>query len=292
MQRDSADIAAGEDRPRLTGREQGQTVRRLGLACAAVAVAIGSSGCSDLRAQLEGAEVVEPSVDASYAALPTVLETAEWSVTDGLVSVIVRNDTDRDLRTAEVTMTARDENGEVLGTYGTSSMGGDSSCCTVQSLAPGEEFGLYFAVGEGADRIDDVELTYSRLAWAQKPSGSPSPDAGDGAADGATDGAADGAADGAQVNARATDFVIQQDQTVVRATVEVGEEDIPRALVQAILRGRSGKLIAVVTGRWSCFEADSTRRIRMELFQPVPLGTGVDSVSIRPIGDAVAPRCS
>ena len=111
-----------------------------------------------LRAQLEGAEVVEPSVDASYAALPAVLETAEWSVTDGLVSVIVRNDTDRDLRTAEVTMTARDENGEVLGTYGTSSMGGDSSCCTVQSLAPGEEFGLYFAVGEGSDRIDDVEL--------------------------------------------------------------------------------------------------------------------------------------
>ena len=215
MQRDSADIAAGEDRPRLTGREQGQTVRRLGLACAAVAVAIGSSGCSDLRAQLEGAEVVEPSVDASYAALPAVLETAEWSVTDGLVSVIVRNDTDRDLRTAEVTMTARDENGEVA---------------------------------EGSD--------------------------------------------GAEVNARATDFVIQQDQTVVRATVEVGEEDIPRALVQAILRGRSGKLIAVVTGRWSCFEADSTRRIRMELFQPVPLGTGVDSVSIRPIGDAVAPRCS
>ncbi len=280
MQRDSADIAAGEDRPRLTGREQGQTVRRLGLACAAVAVAIGSSGCSDLRAQLEGAEVVEPSVDASYAALPTVLETAEWSVTDGLVSVIVRNDTDRDLRTAEVTMTARDEHGEVLGTYGTSSMGGDSSCCTVQSLAPGEEFGLYFAVGEGSDRIDDVELTYSRLAWAQKPSGSPSPSS------------SEGAAGGAEVNARATDFVIQQDQTVVRATVEVGEEDIPRALVQAILRGRSGKLIAVVTGRWSCFEADSTRRIRMELFQPVPLGTGVDSVSIRPIGDAVAPRCS
>ncbi len=276
MQRDSADTPATDDRPRLTGREQGQTVRRLGLACAAVAVAIGSSGCSDLRAQLEGAEVVEPSVDASYAALPTVLETAEWSETDGLVSVIVRNDNDRDLRTAEVTMTARDENGEVLGTYGTSSMGGDSSCCTVQSLAPGEEFGLYFAVGEGSDRIDDVELTYSRLAWAQKPSGSPSPEASDGTA----------------VRARATDFVIQQDQTVVRATVEVGEEDIPRALVQAVLRGRSGKLIAVVTGRWSCFEADSTRRIRMELFQPVPLGTGVDSVSIRPIGDAVAPRCS
>ena len=276
MQRDSADTPATDDRPRLTGREQGQTVRRLGLACASVAVAIGSSGCSDLRAQLEGAEVVEPSVDASYAALPTVLETAEWSETDGLVSVIVRNDNDRDLRTAEVTMTARDENGEVLGTYGTSSMGGDSSCCTVQSLAPGEEFGLYFAVGEGSDRIDDVELTYSRLAWAQKPSGSPSPEASDGTA----------------VRARATDFVIQQDQTVVRATVEVGEEDIPRALVQAVLRGRSGKLIAVVTGRWSCFEADSTRRIRMELFQPVPLGTGVDSVSILPIGDAVAPRCS
>ena len=29
----------------------------------------------------------------------------------------------------------------------------------------------------------------------------------------------------------------------------------------------------------------------MELFQPVPLGTGVDSVSIRPLTDAVAPRC-
>lgn len=251
-------------------------MRRLGLACAAMAVAVASSGCSDLRAQLEGAEVVAPSVDTSYAALPTVLETAEWSVTDGLVSVIVRNDTDRDLRTAEVTMTARDVNGEVLGTYGASSMGGDSACCTVQALAPGDEFGLYFAVGQGSDRIDDVELTYSRLAWAQKPTAD-----------------ASGAAPARpQVSAKATDFVIQRDQTVVRATVEVGDEDIPRALVQAVLRGRSGKLIAVVTGRWSCFEAGTTRRIRMELFQPVPIGTGVDSVSIRPLSDAVAPRCS
>ena len=252
-------------------------MRRLGLACAAVAVAIGSTGCSDLRAQLEGAEVVSPSLDSSYAAVPTVLETTEWSVTDGLVSVIVRNDSGRDLRSAEVTMTARDANGEVLGTYGASSMGGDSACCTVQALEPGEEFGLYFAVGEGSDRINDVELTYSRLAWAQQPSSSPTPD-----------GAAPERPD---VRARATDFVIQQQQTVVRATVEVGDEDIPRALVQAVLRGRSGKLIAVVTGRWSCFEADTTRRIRMELFQPVPLGTGVDSVSIRPLTDAVAPRC-
>lgn len=254
-------------------------MRRLGLACVAVAVAIGSSGCSDLRAQLEGAEVVSPSLDSSYAAVPTVLETSEWSVTDGLVSVIVRNDSDRDLRTAEVTMTARDDNGEVLGTYGASSMGGDSACCTVQALAPGEEFGLYFAVGEGSERIDDVELTYSRLSWAQEPSDSPAPDGAEGP-------------ERPDVRARATDFVIQQQQTVVRATVEVGDEDIPRALVQAVLRGRSGKLIAVVTGRWSCFEADTTRRIRMELFQPVPLGTGVDSVSIRPLTDAVAPRCS
>ena len=81
MQRDSADIAAGEDRPRLTGREQGQTVRRLGLACAAVAVAIGSSGCSDLRAQLEGwgMEVVDHG-DPREALLEVLTEGLEADI--------------------------------------------------------------------------------------------------------------------------------------------------------------------------------------------------------------------
>ena len=81
MQRDSADIAAGEDRPRLTGREQGQTVRRLGLACAAVAVAIGSSGGSDLRAQLEGwgMEVVDHG-DPREALLEVLTEGLEADI--------------------------------------------------------------------------------------------------------------------------------------------------------------------------------------------------------------------
>lgn len=250
----------------------------------ALVTALGGSlsGCSDLRAQLDGAEApADP--DRSWTRLPPVLETVEWAATDGLVSVVVRNDDDRVLRTAEASLRALDSDGALLGTYGISSMGGDSACCTVLSLAPGQEFGLYFAVGPGADRIDEVELTYSRLAWGgdgEVPAGDPSA------------APAQDAADTGVLRARAIDTVIQRDQTVVIATVRVGARDLPRALVQAVLRGPDGTLVAVVTGRWSCLAAQSRRRLRMELFQPVPVGTEVDTVTVRPLEDTVSPRCA
>lgn len=224
------------------------------------------SGCTDLQAQIEGRELSERQPDSLA---PPVLATEEWAASDGLVSVIVRNDDDRVLATAEVTLTGIDAEGQLVGTWGGSAMAGDTACCTVVDLGPGEEYGLYFAAGEDAERVDEVELEFANIAWGGVPDADREP-----------------AVTGTGVRA-----VLERERTVVRAVLDVGVDDVPRAVVQAILRGRSGKLIAVVTGRWSCLEAGTTRRIQMELFQPVPPGTGVDSVVVRPLEEGLQPSC-
>lgn len=245
-------------------------MHRVAVTVLTVVALLSLSACSDLQAQMDGAELMTDDLPAS-ARVPEVLATTEWAETEGLVSVVVRNDDDRTLTTAEATMTAYDAEGAVVGTYDTTTMAGDSACCTVLSLAPGEDFGLYFAVGPGAERIEEIALDYGRIAWAAA-----------GEDDASTTGSA-------VAVPRAT--ILDPDRTLVRAVVDVGGADLPRALVQAVLRGRSGKLIAVVTGRWSCLESGSRRAITMELFQPVPVGTSVDTVTVRPLDDQVEPRC-
>ena len=253
---------AGASRP-----GQGDRVRQLAVgAVALVLTGLLTSGCSTIRAQVDGST----RADAASIEVPPVLETAEWAVNDGLVSVVVRNDDVRVLRTATVALQGIDEDGVLVGVWDTDSMAGESVCCTVLDLEPGEEFGLYFAIGDDAERIEEVDLSFSQISWAQ---------AGDPAAE-------------PVASALPQDTMLGPDRTVVTARVETGEQDVPRALVQAVLRGRSGRLIAVVTGRWSCFEAGEVRRIRIELFQRVPVGTAVDTVTVDRLDSGPQPDCS
>lgn len=224
-----------------------------------------ASGCSTIRAQVDGSS----SPDGASITLPAVLETAEWAVNDGLLSVLVRNDDTRRLSNAAVTLQGLDSDGVLIGTWNADTMAGESSCCTVLDLEPDGQFGLYFAIGSEAAKIDEIRLSFTEISWT-KHGGE--------------------AAEPAAVAVPQGTF-LDTDRTVVTARVETGDEEVPRALVQAVLRGRSGMLIAVVTGRWSCFAADEIRRIRMELFQQVPVGTTVDTVTVTRLDSGPQPAC-
>lgn len=232
---------------------------------ALVLTALLVSGCSTIRAQVDGAT----RADGTTTEVPPVLETAEWAVNDGLLSVLVRNDDERALRTATVALRGIDADGVLVGVWDVRTMAGESACCTVLDLEPDEEFGLYFAIGPDAARIDDITLSFTEISWIGADEDPAAPVA----------------------TALPQDTMLGPDRTVVTARVETGDVAVPRALVQAVLRGRSGELVAVVTGRWSCFEAGEERRIRMELFQRVPVGTAVDTVTIDRLDSGPQPTC-
>ncbi|MEQ4524061.1 hypothetical protein [Nocardioides kribbensis] len=242
---------------------------RLLVALLLPALLLALGGCADLRAQVAGAADA-PASGAAEA--PDVLTTSEWAVTDGLLSVLVRNEEDRTLRTAEVTLEAFDRDGVSLGTWSASAMVGQDACCTVTDLAPGEIYGLYFPVGVDVGEVAAVDLDYRDVAWQPA----------------ATD------QDSSTASATGLASDLNASRTVVNADLTVGSADIPQALVQAILRGVDGQLVAVVTGVWTCLTAFEVRPIEMQLFQGVPEGTVVDSITVRPLDPStspVAPTC-
>ena len=75
-----------------------------------------------------------------------ILVTRDWGVVDGMLSVVVRNTTDRTLRSATAVITARDRNDVLI----SSSLEAPDGCCAVTDLPPGQEFGFYVDVGDAA----------------------------------------------------------------------------------------------------------------------------------------------
>lgn len=240
----------------------------------AVALVASSSlvlaGCSDMREQVNGSSVEPDSQsDSPTVGITPLLETAEWAVTDGLLSVVVRNDNDRTVRTAKVALTAYSEQHAPVAAVAGDSMVGESGCCTVVDVAPGDVFGLYFALGDvvGAE-VADIELAFSDIAYAETE-----------------------AVDPPSFVATAQGTALKGSSTTVAATLQNGPKPVPLAVVQAVLRGRTGKLVAVVTGRWTCFAPEEMRPVRVELFQPVPRGTVVDTITARPLAGPNTPTC-
>lgn len=239
------------------------------VAALGVALAIttsGLAGCADLRDQVNGASV-EPDNDTVGVA--PVLEEVEWSVTDGLLSVIVRNTNPDTLRSARVSLTAYSAKHAALASVSGDSMITESACCTVVDLAPDAEYGLYFALGADVGaRVADIDLGFSDISFGEPE-----------------------AASRPQIGATAQRTVLNRSRTTVAATLTNGSSPVSLALVQAVLRGQSGRLIAVVTGRWTCLRANETRPINVELFQPVPAGTVVDTITARPLTGPNTPSC-
>src|SRR3954454_2544462 len=106
-----------------------------------IAVAITGAGCSEVPSKIgSGPDTDTATTDA--AARP-ILVTQDWGVVDGMLSVVVRNTTDRTLRSATAVITARDRNDVLI----SSSLEDPNGCCAVTELPPGQEFGFYVDVG-------------------------------------------------------------------------------------------------------------------------------------------------
>jgi uncharacterized protein YceK len=241
---------------------------RRAIAVGVLALAPALGGCSTISDQLAGSEV-DPTVTTSAASADSLLETVTWAELDGLVSVVVRNPTDRVLRRAEAVITLRDSRGTVLAstpapTTAMTARLRDGGCCTVRSLRPGGTYGLYVGTAGPGSEVADVEVTYRDVSWSSTPL--------------------------SQVEARAVRIEEGPRGSVVLADI-TAEEDLPSAVVQAVVTGPDGNLAAVVSGTWTCFEAGDTRRIFMQLFRRVPVGAMVESVAVHPDGGA-AKECT
>lgn len=237
---------------------------RRAIAVGVLALAPALAGCSTISDQLAGSEV-DPAVTTSAASADSLLETVTWGELDGLVSVVVRNPTERVLRRAEAVITLRDSRGTALAstpaptTATATTRLRDGGCCTVRSLRPGGTYGLYVGTAGPGSEVADVEVTYRDVSWSSTPP--------------------------PRVEALAVRIEEGPRGSVVLADITT-EDDLPSAVVQAVVTEPDGSLAAVVSGTWTCFEAGDTRRIFMQLFRRVPVGSMVESVAVHPDGGA------
>jgi hypothetical protein len=222
------------------------------------------TGCSDLAAQLSDARSSEPV--GGHAEPPPPLATESWGTADGLLSVIVRNPTERTLRSATAVITALDAEGEAIGMSRATAL----ACCAVSDLAPGRTYGLYFDVGTDAGTVSDVKVSYRDVAWyTRRAAPMPPP-----------------------VTVTPVRLTAGPLGAVVVADVATPGTAVAQAVVQAHLVGPDGAFLVVVSGRWTCFAAGGRRRIEMQLFHPVPPGTVVESIVVHPVATPrPAPVC-
>ena len=115
------------------------------LAAGIVALSLGLSGCGLLeRDPPEEVPNVNPAGSSSNRALTLV----DWGVVDGLLSVRLRNTTERTLERANALVTIRLADGVSLSS-GPSVP--DDECCTLLGVPPGGDFGVYVDIGLAAE---------------------------------------------------------------------------------------------------------------------------------------------
>lgn len=192
---------------------------------------------------------------AGGSAAPTVLD---WGGTGRQLAVVIRNDTDRTVRRAEVVITARAADGTVLARLADDVR---STCCTVLGLPPNERFGLFSRLPVPLARVADVDVEYRVVTFEPRRWDPPRV-----------------AVDGAQLRRTSSD-------TVVEARLRLtGRRPALRSLNghvagQAFLVDRGGDLVAVISGRFYCLTAEEPQRtVAMQLLRPVPPGTRLSHV--------------
>lgn len=209
----------------------------------------------------------DPSDDPSDdpALTPRIVE---WGGSGDQVVVVLRNQGTRTIRRAQVSLIARDADGQVVAR---AQDGALSTCCTVVGLPPGQEFGIFADLTDGARASDvaDVDVRYEAITFG--PSGWTVP-----------------RVEVSDVRLRRT-----PSDAVVEATLSLtGDRAAWRGLTgyvagQAFLADRSGELVGVISGRFYCFTAAAPRRrIAMELQRTVPAGTRVTRVVAYPVAAA------
>ncbi|MEO9323972.1 hypothetical protein ABFT23_10800 [Nocardioides sp. C4-1] len=199
-------------------------------------------GCSLVDDQRDGTERPGPADPA-----PSLVETREWAANDGLVSVVLRNTADRVLRRAQAEATV-----VTAGSVTTTVAG---PCCTVADVPPGADYAFSFRLPTDV-RVDDLQVGYRDVVWSTAGS----------------DGSPRLAVQLDSVFANAVGAVVVADVTADGAPVD-------SAVVQAVVDDAEGDLVAIVSGTWSCFLPGRPRRIWMQLYATLPVGSTVRTVT-------------
>ncbi len=202
-----------------------------------------------------------PSTDAR--ALPRGPEVVRWGGRGHQLALVVRNQSDVEVRRAETVIEALDPDGAVL-----ARVHGDrrTTCCTILGLRPGAEYGLFADLGRATVRdVADVRVTYGEARTAV-PSAEPP-----------------------TVTTRLVGLDHTDDDTVVNVDVAVSGASGPYLVGQAFLVGPGDRLVGVVSGRFYCVADGTRRQLRMELQRPTPPSTRVDRVLVHPVPDGVPP---
>jgi hypothetical protein len=195
----------------------------------------------------------------------------QWGVNQEMLSVIVENTTDQEIRSAHALITARDSRGTIV-----SSISGPPGalCCTIVELPPHQTFGLFADLGPGAVRTANVEVDLSEVSVGVPPDGDH------------------------KITAYGSQLHRQGHMTYVQTYLAADAEFGPYVAAQAVLVGPAGKrLVAVISGRFYCLFPGRRLSITMQLFHPVPQGTQIEKVTVFSIpSDLVAvtaalPRC-
>ncbi len=213
-----------------------------------------TSSCAQLHAQMDGAErnVSDPATSAT-----SPLETVSWANLNGMVSVLVRNTSDQVLQHAEAVITLENDRGVTVGTNAAEAAQQttfEGRCCTATNLPPGATFGFYIYSG-GAD-VSGVDIDYKNISFGSG-----------------------GSAGGRELTVRPLALVDNRDGTVARAVVGVKDGPVDVAVIQAVIHDPQDRFLTVISGTWFCFAPRTPRTIRMQLYQAVPAGSTIASMS-------------
>lgn len=221
-------------------------------------VAAALSGCSQVQAQMDGAE---RSVSDESANRQALLETVEWGQVNGLVSVLMRNNSDRILRRADAVVSVRNDSGVAFDN--SASVTVEGRCCTAIEVPPGGTFGFYFYAGD-TTAVDSVDVTYQNVQWA------------------------DAGSSGESVASIVPAHLYRNSEgSAVSADVTALGGPIDAAIVQAVVDGPDGEFLTVISGTWFCFVPGPARRIRMQIYTPLPRGSTTRTVTAYPRPDGL-----
>lgn len=197
----------------------------------------------------------------------TWLKVDAWGATkDGLISVIVSNVGDATVRSARAIIAAKDKFGNVVAAISAppgTALG--TRCCTIIGLAPGHRYGIYSDIGTRLSRVKSVSVQYASVRTERSSVTSP-----------------------VKSMTHATLKRRGSTQVDVYVTVNMAKKVGPYITVQAFLDGPDKKFLGVISSGFYCLEANTSRRIKLQFFHPVPAGTSVESVLSYPLDSTTA----
>lgn len=246
----------------------GMCLAGAGLALIAACTSAAAGGGVATATPPRGTTVAHSTAPAE----PQPLRVVRWGVDDEMLSVLVENTTEQEIRSAHVVITARDDRGTIIATV---SGPAGALCCTIVALPPHDTFGLFADFGDGVVRTAKVDVDYSKVSV-----GAPSSGAGD-------------------ITSSAGQLDRRGDLTLVHTFLGSSANAGPYVAVQAVLVDRTGKqLVAVISGRFYCLFPGRQLGVTLQLFHPVPSGTRIQSIRTFAIPADLAavttalPRCA